>query len=46
MENIIIRKLEMKTLDIGTGLFDNAAFVCIQVVEKFSEDLEVEKFRG
>ena len=28
---------ELKTLDIGTRLLDNAAFVCIHVVERFSE---------
>ena len=38
---------ELKTLDIGTRLFDNAAFVDIQVMGTFSEDfLEVRGLRG
>ena len=33
---------ELKTLDNGTRLFDNAAFVCIHMMERFSKDfLEV-----
>ena len=36
-----------KTLDIGTRLFDNVAFVSIHVTERFSEDfLEVRGLRG
>ena len=38
---------ELKTLDIGTRLFDNAAFVRIYVMKRFSEDfLEVRELRG
>ena len=43
------RKLpeELKTLDIGTRLLDNAAFVRIHVVERFSIDfLEVRRLRS
>ena len=30
--------LRSTTLDMGTRLLDNAAFVCIQVVKRFSKD--------
>ena len=37
---------ELKTLDMGTRLLDNAAFVLIHVVERFSKDFsEVRGFQ-